>query len=462
MSSNRIRKYESGHQKRQKRQRREEFLQSQRGLLDKFVIKEPQVTPSDNQIQETGNHPNIVETEPENNSEQVFDNTNDLDSSPAAANIDDATTSNIGDSSFQPDIFDPRYWDSLNSKQIDFLAEKGPKRDLSIQKGPKDRFSRRFSARFYTRILSNGEECDRDWLVYSKEHDRVYCFSYKVFAKGHRKGQLANDGFNDWTHLSERLKEHETSVDHVINMTTWYELRNRLQKEQTIDKVAQQQLEKEKEHWRKVLFRIVAIVKFLGKHNLAFCGHNCKLYEDSNGNFLGLIEMLAEFDPVIQEHVRRITNNETQVHYLGPRVQNELIYLLGSAINSEIIKKIKQAKYFSVILDCTPDASHQEQMSLIIRYVDASSNHVRIEESFMGFLEVNDTSGKGLFDVLEGELKHLGLNIDDSYLRSTMTQERLNSLATIAIESEMLEKIDYEYIIEDFISKNTHRIMLFK
>jgi hypothetical protein len=33
---------------------------------------------------------------------------------------------------------------------------------------------------------------------------------------------------------------------------------------------------------------------------------------------------------------------------------------------------------------------------------------------------------------------------------------------TIAIESEMLEKIDYEYIIEDFISKNTHRIMLFK
>jgi hypothetical protein len=102
MSSNRIRKYESGHQKRQKRQRREEFLQSQRGSLDKFVIKVPQVTPSDNQIQETGNHPNIVETEPENNSEQVFDNTNDLDSSPAAANIDDATTSNIGILLFSP------------------------------------------------------------------------------------------------------------------------------------------------------------------------------------------------------------------------------------------------------------------------------------------------------------------------------------------------------------------------
>jgi hypothetical protein len=86
----------------------------------------------------------------------------------------------------------------------------------------------------------------------------------------------------------------------------------------------------------------VAIVKYLGRHNLAFWGHNSKLYEDSNGNFLGMVEMLAEFDPVIQEHVRRITNNETWVHYLGPIVQNELIHLLGSAIKSKIIKKIKQ------------------------------------------------------------------------------------------------------------------------
>jgi hypothetical protein len=68
--------------------------------------------------------------------------------------------------------------------------------------------------------------------------------------------------------------------------------------------------------------------------------------------------------------------------------------LLGSTIKSEIIKKIKEAKYFSVILDCTRDASHQDQMSLIIRYVDSSSNHACIEESFMGFLEVNDTTGK--------------------------------------------------------------------
>jgi hypothetical protein len=43
-----------------------------------------------------------------------------------------------------------------------------------------------------------------------------------------------------------------------------------------------------------------------------------------------------------------------------------------------------------------------------------------------------------------------------------MTQQRLNDLATISLESEVLEKIDYKDIIEDFISKNPQRMMLFK
>jgi hypothetical protein len=72
------------------------------------------------------------------------------------------------DDSFQPDIFDPIYWDSLASKQIDILALNDPKRDLSIKKGPKDRYPRSFSALLYTCDLSNGEQCDIDWLVYSK------------------------------------------------------------------------------------------------------------------------------------------------------------------------------------------------------------------------------------------------------------------------------------------------------
>jgi hypothetical protein len=132
------------------------------------------------------------------------------------------------------------------------------------------------------------------------------------------------------------------------------------------------------------------IVKFLTKHNLAFCGTNYMLYQDIIGNFLGLVEMMTKFDLVIQEHVQRITNDEINIERV-----NKFVVI---AIRSEIIKKIKESKYFSGILDYTPGISHQEQMSLIIRYVDTSS--YCIEEALLGFLGINDTAGSGLFDVL--------------------------------------------------------------
>ena len=39
----------------------------------------------------------------------------------------------------------------------------------------------------------------------------------------------------------------------------------RLLKNKTIDKNFQEQVNKEKDHWKKVLLRIIAIVKILGK-----------------------------------------------------------------------------------------------------------------------------------------------------------------------------------------------------
>ncbi|XP_022008219.1 zinc finger MYM-type protein 1-like [Helianthus annuus] len=52
-------------------------------------------------------------------------------------------------------------------------------------------------------------------------------------------------------------------------------------------------------------------------------------------------------------------------------------------------------------------------MTIIGRYVKFSSNSVIVEESFLGFLNANDTTGKGLFDVTYAELQNLGLEIDD-------------------------------------------------
>ena len=47
-----------------------------------------------------------------------------------------------------------------------------------------------------------------------------------------------------------------------------------------------------------------------------------------------------------------------------------------------------------------------------------------------------------------------------SYIRSTMSQERFNGLAILSIEKHMLEQIDFNSLIIDFLSKNICRINL--
>jgi hypothetical protein len=99
-------------------------------------------------------------------------------------------------------------------------------------------------------------------------------------------------------------------------MNTWNEVRARIDKDETIDREIQQQI-KEKERISQVLFRIIAVVKFLTKSSLTFRGTNEKLYSDQSGNFYTCIEMIAEFDLVIQDHLRHIQNKDTRYHYLS-------------------------------------------------------------------------------------------------------------------------------------------------
>ncbi|KAL9294262.1 hypothetical protein AtEden1_Chr3g0203491 [Arabidopsis thaliana] len=234
-----------GDDKVKKRKRYALFIQSQRGAMDKFVKKEQEnislsIDNDPNRLSEHDNVSNASLHESLNGNEQQR---------------------------FQFNTFDPRHWENLDNKTRDELVACGPKREFNLT-FPLDKYYRHFSYQYYSRKLSNGETCDRN--------------------------VLANDGLNDWKHLSERLKKHEISVEHMANMKTWNEMLVRLETSQTIDKELQREVRKEKERWRLVLIRIIAVMNCLAKQNLAFRGSNEKLYQDRNSNFLDMIKSIAE------------------------------------------------------------------------------------------------------------------------------------------------------------------------
>jgi|UniRef100_A0A2S2Q9K1 hypothetical protein len=124
------------------------------------------------------------------------------------------------------------------------------------------------------------------------------------------------------------------------------DLNVRISKDLTIDKEHLAFIEKEKNHWRNILIRVINIIHYLSKNNDAFRGPSDVLFTKSNGHFLGAIEMLNKFNPVFIEHLKRIKNDETHVHYLGHENQKELISSMAAEIRKTIINNIKNSKYF--------------------------------------------------------------------------------------------------------------------
>lgn len=400
----------SGHQKRQKKIKAIETEKRQIGSLDNFFGKNNPKNANIGVVDEDINireQPQAIPVE----SEQEIENQNveavvENDAKEVDAEID---IEEIRNNSID---YDPGTWEKIDQRLRDLLVKKGPIR-IVLENFPKDSSNRHFSSMHYRRVLPNGDIQDRKWLVYSLSSNKVFCFCCKLFKYGVAKTKFVEDGIDDWHNLTAKLKSHESSNDHLINMSAWIELEVRMEKNETIDKIEQDRIKQEIERWKKVLVRIIVVVKTLACNNLAFRGDEEKIGKRKNGLFCKFIEMLAQFDPIMEEHVRLVKEDVLHTHYLSHKIQNDLIMALANEIKATIIKKILEARYFSVILDCTPDKSRVEQMSLVIRCVDVSLTPIKVEEFFIQFVIVNDTSGFGLFSKLEEVLRDLGLDIDD-------------------------------------------------
>lgn len=101
------------------------------------------------------------------------------------------------------------------------------------------------------------------------------------------------------------LQRHEHSSKHIQSDLTYREFRK---ESSNIDKMFVSNVEEDILYWRSVLKRIISVIKFLGSRGLAFRGKDQIIGSKYNGNFLGIIELISEFDPLLSSHLSRYGN----------------------------------------------------------------------------------------------------------------------------------------------------------
>lgn len=304
---------------------------------------------------------------------------------------------------------DPFLW-NLNDETRDYISINGvPQKHITNFKNSKHVYNgttRYCSKNLFQRTLKNGEIQRREWLIYSETKGSVFCIPCLLFGRSGETNAFTGEGFSDWKISNARVEAHENSDVHKTNI---YHLKARAVVQGRVDQHLVKQLDEEISYWRKILYRIIAIVKSLAIRGLPFRGHTEKIGDLRNGNFLGTVELLAEFDPFLSEHIKCYAHpGSGKTSYLSKTIYEEIVILLRGQLLQHISSEVQLAKYFGIIVDSTPDIAHVDQLAIIIRYV---RQHGETVERFLEFLPNTGHKAKDIENAVLNSLEKNGLDI---------------------------------------------------
>ena len=311
---------------------------------------------------------------------------------------------------------DPATWRQLSAADRESIAHNGPPEIPSSF--PHDTKGCMLPESIFTKTLPNGETVCRDWLVWSQSKHALFCFPCCLFNKHSTLEQhqvqtslskLARPDAgitNNWRKLYTKIHSHECNSAHLSNYCDWKALEKSLQKCTGIDSALQKQIVEQISQWREILKCILDVVFFLAEHNLSFCGHSSKIGDPDSRLFLNALELLGKHNRVLALHLQKVKMHQEegrsrmQAHYLSWGSQNEFIQICAQLVKSKIVEEVTDAIYYSIIVDGTPDASHTEQITFILRYVHCVNHSWKIEERFLQYQDCEKKKGCDIAELI--------------------------------------------------------------
>lgn len=163
----------------------------------------------------------------------------------------------------------------------------------------------------------------------------------------------------------------------------------------------QEQKKKEVAFNKEVVKDLIDIAIFLASNCLAFRGHREGWKDRNRGNFLSLVDLFSKRSPCMAAYTSKLQNSNKKSHvsFISKLRQNQLTDSVAESISTVIQTDVKYARFFSISIDSTFDASRKEQVAFVIRYVHNKTSI--ISERLIAVKESSNTTGRDLFSLFQ-------------------------------------------------------------
>ncbi|KAG8180589.1 hypothetical protein JTE90_018207 [Oedothorax gibbosus] len=143
---------------------------------------------------------------------------------------------------------------------------------------------------------------------------------------------------------------------------------------------------------RKIIEILLDVTCTMTRQGLAFRGNNEKDIEQS-GNFYEIVSLISRHNPLLKKWMEDRALKPYKIAYLSPNSQNEMISIVANQVRAKIIEDIQGCDFFTIMADTTPDLSHKDILSVVIRICDEEGS---IYERLLEVRECVDKTGIGI------------------------------------------------------------------
>ena len=241
------------------------------------------------------------------------------------------------------------------------------------------------------------------WLHWHDSVEKVFChFCVKAAKSGKLKCKTAEQAFiyrgvQNWNDATRLFRSHAKSDCHREAVESLITLPATTKH---VGELLRTQLVEDRKRNRASLLRILRALRFLARQGIALRGS--ALTKEIDSNLSQLLRLFCELSTDLSDWLQKKTNK-----YTSADIQNELLKVMSLRILRDVSAKLEGTPY-TIMVDETTDASTQEQVVIVLRWVDED---LEPHEDFIGLHITASTDAKSIVAIIRDVLVRMNLSL---------------------------------------------------